>query len=164
MKEYITTLIYVSVFSILLELIVPENKLKKYISTIVSLVILVLVITPLINVVKEENILEVLAGKVDEMNFNITNDSREYDVDLYNNEDLTSTVKNKIEEDIYDNCKEQDFNVAMVDVGLTNEYLITDVNIYVNNLSNVDDAREIIRYVTETYNLKKNYINIIKVE
>ncbi len=164
MKEYITTLIYVSVFSILLELIIPETKLKKYISIIMALVILVLVFTPFVNVVKGENILEALAGKIDDMNFEITNASREYDVNLYNTPNINDSVKNKIEQDIYGNCKEQNFNIAMVDVGLTNEYLITDVNIYVNDISNVDDAREIIRYVTETYNLKKNYINIIKVE
>ena len=164
MKEYITTLIYVSVFSILLELIIPETKLKKYISTIISLVILILVVTPIVNVVKAENILEVLAGKVDEINFNITNSSKEYDVNLYNNESISSSVKQRIEEDIYINCKKQEFNVVMVDVSLTDEYLITDVNIYVKDISNVDDARDIIRYVTDTYNLKKNYINIIKVE
>ena len=164
MKEYITTLIYVSVFSILLELIIPETKLKKYISTIISLVILILVVTPIVNVVKAENILEVLAGKVDEINFNITNSSKEYDVNLYNNESISSSVKQRIEEDIYINCKKQKFNVVMVDVSLTDEYLITDVNIYVKDISNVDDARDIIRYVTDTYNLKKNYINIIKVE
>ena len=164
MKEYITTLIYVSVFSILLELIIPETKLKKYISTIISLVILILVVTPIVNVVKAENILEVLAGKVDEINFNITNSSKEYEVNLYNNVSISSSVKKRIEEDIYINCKKQEFNVVMVDVSLTDEYLITDVNIYVKDISNVDDARDIIRYVTDTYNLKKNYINIIKVE
>ena len=164
MKEYITTLIYVSVFSILLELIIPETKLKKYISTIISLVILILVVTPIVNVVKAENILEVLAGKVDEINFNITNSSKEYDVNLYNNESISSSVKKRIEEDIHINCNKQEFNVVMVDVSLTDEYLITDVNIYVKDISNVDDARDIIRYVTDKYNLKKNYINIIKVE
>ncbi len=164
MKEYITTLIYVSVFSILLELIIPETKLKKYILTVISLVILILIVTPLVNVVKAENILEVLARRVDEMNFNITNGSREYEVNLYNNENINNSVKNKIEQDVYSNCKQQGFDVVMVDVTLTNEYLITDVNIYVKDISNVDDARDIIRYVTDTYNLKKNYINVIKVE
>ena len=164
MKEYITTLIYISVFSILLELVIPSSKLKKYISTIISLVVLILVLTPVINVVKAENILEVLAGRVDEMNFNIINSSKEYDVNLYNNENINISVKNKIEQDIYYNCKQQGFEVIMVDVTLTNEYLITDVNIYVSNISNVDAAKQIIRYVTETYNLKKNYISIIKAE
>jgi len=35
MSEYISTIIYICVFCIILELILPENKLKKYIGVLV---------------------------------------------------------------------------------------------------------------------------------
>ena len=39
MTQYVSTIIYICVFSIILELILPNNKLKKYVSVLVSLVI-----------------------------------------------------------------------------------------------------------------------------
>ena len=41
MKEYISTILYVSIFSIILELILPDNKIKKYINSLIGLLIVI---------------------------------------------------------------------------------------------------------------------------
>ena len=55
-KQYITSIIYISIVGILIELFVPKTNLKKYISACFSLIVIFTIISPIINVLKEDKV------------------------------------------------------------------------------------------------------------
>lgn len=164
MKEYIRTLIYVSVFSIILEIILPETKLKKYISTMISLLVVLVTISPIIKFIKNEDILAVISETYNSIDINIEDGKSYGNNEMYSNEQIRLNTKRKLELDMLNKCNEKGYLVNRVEVNLTNEYLISEVNIYISNIDTVNDAKKIINYIEDIYDLKKQVINIVKGE
>ncbi|MBR6689329.1 MAG: stage III sporulation protein AF [Clostridia bacterium] len=164
MKEYIISLIYVAVFSIILEVVLPDTKLKKYISTMIGLLVIIVTISPIIDLLNNEDVLTNISRTYANMNLNIETLSLNYDENMYGNEHIKYDVKRKIELDILNECNTTGILANRVNIVLTDEYLIKEVNIYVSDVNTVEDANKIIRKITDKYELKRSYINVIKGE
>ena len=162
MSEYISTIIYMCVFCIILELILPENKLKKYIGVLVSLVIILTLISPVLNLFESEDVVATISNAVDSIKSKI--EVKEYDFRNVKNKIILSSTRENMEEEITAKCKEKfpNYNVSKVRITLTEGYLIDDIDIYVKNLPEVRAAGEIIDYVAGTYNIQADLINVIK--
>lgn len=163
MSEYISTIIYICVFCIILELILPENKLKKYIGVLVSMVIILTLISPVLNLFESENVIATISGAIEGVKSKV--EVKEYNfIDVKNRIILSSTREN-IEEEIASKCKEKfdaKYGISKVRITLTDDYLIDDIDIYVKNLPEVREAGEIIDYISGMYNIQAELINVIK--
>ena len=162
MSEYISTIIYICVFCIILELILPENKLKKYIGVLVSLVIILTLISPVLNLFESESVVVTISNAVDSIKSKM--EVKEYNFSNMKNKIILSSTKENIQKDILFKCKEKftKYNISKVKIRLTEDYLIEDVDIYVKNLPEVRVAGEIIDYVSGIYNIQSDLINVIK--
>ena len=162
MTEYISTIIYICVFCVILELILPENKLKKYIGVLVSLVIILTLISPVLNLFESESVVATISSAVDSIKSKI--EVKQYDFSNAKNRIILSSAKKNMENEIASNCKEKfvKYNVSKVRISLTEDYLIEDVDVYIKKLPEVRMAGEIIDYVSGTYNIQADLINVIK--
>lgn len=163
MKEYISTIIYISIFSIILELILPNNKLKKYISSLMGILVVLTISSPLVNFLKEENVVIAISNVIDE--FNITEqEMKSYDFSKEKNRIINNSVKSRLEQEILATCQNDlnEFYIKDVSIKLNDEYIVKEINVTVNNIENVQDASKIINYITDTYNVQEQVINIIK--
>ncbi len=162
MSEYISTIIYICMFCIILELILPENKLKKYIGVLVSLVIILTLISPVLNLFESESVVATISNAVDSIKSKI--EVKEYDFSNVKNKIILSSTRENMEEEIAAKCKQNftKYNVSKVRITLTEDYLIEDIDIYVKNLPEVRVAGEIIDYVAGTYSIQADLINVIK--
>lgn len=163
MSEYISTIIYICVFCIILELILPQNKLKKYIGVLVSLVIILTLISPVLNLFESETVVATISQAIDSVKSKI--EVKEYDFGNIKNKIILSSTKESMEEEMLAKCREKfsvKYNISKVRITLTEEYLIKDIDIYVKNLPEVRVAGEIIDYVSGRYNIQAGLINVIK--
>lgn len=165
MKDYISTIIYISIFSIILELILPSNKLKKYISSLMGVLVILTIASPVVNFLKNDNVILAISNAIDEIsisNENVTN----YDFSKQKNRIINDSVKAKLEEEIESSCKEKldEYNIKNVSISLNEKYAVDEINIVAADIDNVEDARKIINYIIDTYNVQEQVINIIKGE
>lgn len=165
MSEYISTIIYICIFSVILELILPENKLRKYIGVLVSLLIIFTLISPIINVLKNEDVTQVISSAIDNIQSKV--EVNEYNFNNLEHRIIFSSVKEDLEEEIYTKCKwklDEKFGISKVKINLNEEYKIEDINIYVRKLEQVANAVEIIEFVSDQYEIDASVINVIKEE
>ncbi len=163
MKEYISTIIYVCIFSVILELILPENKLKKYVGVLVSLVIIITLISPVIDVLKNEDVIATISSTIEDIQGKV--ETKKYDFNNLQNRLIFSSVKEKLEEEIYAKCKERfglRYGIKKVKITLDEEYKLENINIYVGNLPEVSLASEIIDYLSSSYEIDAGVINVIR--
>jgi len=163
MSEYISTIIYICVFCIILELILPENKLKKYIGVLVSLVIILTLISPVLNLFENECVVATISNAIDNVKSKI--EVKEYNFSDVKNKIILLSTRDNMEKDILSKCEERfgtKYEISKVKMTLTDEYLIKAIDIYVKNLPEVRAAGEIIDYVCSTYTIQMDLINIIK--
>lgn len=165
MFEYISTIIYICIFSVILELILPSNKLKKYIGVLVSLLVILTLVSPIINVLKNENVIQVISSAVDEIQSKVT--VKEYNFGNLQNSLIFSSVKEKLEDEIYTKCKEKydiKYGISKVKISLDEQYKLEDIDIYVRKLEEVANAGEVIDFVAYEYEIAPSVINVIKEE
>lgn len=165
MTEYVSTIIYICIFSIILELILPDNKLKKYVSVLVSLVIILTLLSPIVNLIKSDNVLETISNAIDSIQSKV--EIKEYDFNNLGNRLIFSSVKEDLEDEIYTKCKdkfESKFGINKVKISLTKEYTLEDIDIYVDRLGEIALAGEIIDFVANEYSIEASVINVIREE
>ena len=55
-KAYINTLLCLGIFITILQLIIPKNKSRKYIYSLIGIIMIITVISPVVDLLKNENI------------------------------------------------------------------------------------------------------------
>ena len=166
MSNYITTIIYICIFCIILELILPDNKFKKYIGVLISLVIILTLVSPLIDFLNEDKIVNVISNSIEDIKLNMTSSNNlSYDFSNYKDRIVLSSVKEKLENEIYTACKEKflnDIDITKVEISLNDNYEINEVNIYAKRVNGIFSAYKIINFVEEKYNIKDFLIQVIE--
>lgn len=167
MKEYIVSIMYIAVFAMILELIVPDGKLKKYVISIISLLAIVTIISPVTNILKAENVERTIKNVTQTLSNNVYEDdldAEKYDFSKYSNTYITESVKDKIEASIMEELSEN--NVKKVEIVLDKEYKIEDVEIHItkdkNILLGIKGISSIIQKVSDKFNIEQSKIKIIE--
>ena len=116
------------IIAIIIEIILPEGKNKKYVKTVIGIYILFTIIYPLINKFTKLNINTLIENTTKQMSTYQENNSLKIDTDKY----IESTYKKKIEEDIKNKANEKNLNITFLNVYIETE----DENRYgmLNNL------------------------------
>ena len=165
MKEYISTIIYICIFSVILELILPDNKLKKYVGVLFSLVIILNILSPIVNLIESEAVEETISSTIDKLHDKI--DVKEYNFQNISNKLIFPSEKENLENEIFTKCKKRfdsKYGVRKVDISLNENYTLENIDVYVNELPEVALAGEIIDYVVKEYNIQPSIINVIREE
>lgn len=163
MKSYISTIIYICVFSIILELILPNSKLKKYIATLIGLLIIITLITPVFDFLKNNNITEVISNTLNKVADNNLEQKYKYDFSNLQNKMILNRTKESIEEDILKSCIQKfDKKIKKVNIKLNDKYNIESIKVYVENIEEIYLANQIMEYITDKYNVQNEYIEVIK--
>lgn len=161
MKEYISTIIYICIFSIVLELILPENKLKKYIGVLVSIIILLTLISP-ITTGLENKIVATISEVADNIEF--TKEKTSVDFSKLENKVVLSNVKKELEKEMYTSLQKQIKNVTSIEITLNQEYEIEKIIVTAKDVSDVFSAYKITEYLSTTYNINNTLIEVVKEE
>lgn len=110
LKNFVITLTTISVFIVAVELLLPDNKLKKYQEFVLSLIVLAVILTPIIKIFNGSNIARDIEFAIDnELNVNNEN--------FYEGKTSSSFIIARLE----DNCKiileeefkENKFNISV---------------------------------------------------
>jgi stage III sporulation protein AF len=164
MKEYVTTLLLVSIFSIIVSFILPDTKLKRYITVVIGVILVSIIIEPIIAFVKGDNVINTLSVKIEEINNGINDSIKESNSTVYNMEMIRNTVEDKLKKDILNICSEEQITVNRVSINVSNEYLVSRVNIYISDTVDKNKVGKLKKRITDKYNLDEQDINIIKGE
>ncbi len=157
-KEWINRIISLGIIFTILNLVVPNSKLKKYIYSLMGIVTLLVIGTPAINLIKEatieSNVKKILLDmtSVETMNTNYTTISNYEDI---NKNNVKETFKENIAKDIKEKLKDKVGDVD-VKVEITLTYNIDKIEITTNSNTDYD----IKSFISQEYDVKKDKINV----
>lgn len=163
MKEYISTIIYICIFSVILELILPDNKLKKYVNVLVAIVVILTLISPVLNFLENEDVIQTVSSAVASIKSEVNIEEIEYDFEDYKNKMIFNNVKSKLEEELYTSLKKEFKNliqISGVEIELNDEYKIDKVIVTTGEFENLEVAKKIINFLKEEYNITDNIIEV----
>lgn len=186
LKEFVITLTTISIFIVAIELILPDNSLKKYQNFVLSLIMMSVILTPIIklfnsNVSVAREIEKTMNGLKEDYNkqsesFYDSNESTQFIIsrleenckllleDKFNNE---NTVDVKIDGEVNINTYEIDIKNVIVKINeLEEKENIEKVEITKNNDKelNVEIVKNVKSILAKELKIDENIIDVIKGE
>lgn len=170
MQSYIQSLIYISIFVVIVELILPSSNLKRFVAVIVSLIVIITIISPIHNFANEDamqNLNNVISAISNPSNFQDKIESTDIDISKYSSKTILSRFKMNLEKlilkalksDLKDNVSVDDVNII-----LDNKSQIQEIKIYISNIKedNIQNITNILDGILSKYNVPKDLLTIIK--
>jgi len=164
-KEYITSILYISIFAIILELFLPKTKLKKYISSIISMLVLLAIISPVFNIFTNENIENVLDSAIFALSNNnsVSTSLNSFDFREYKNKVIVSRVKTNLEQEMlqeFSKSLEDVTALKQVQVSLDDNYKIQEVTVYIDG-GNLNTVKIMLDRIITEYNVPSSMLKVI---
>lgn len=168
-KEYINIIIYISIAIVIIEMITPETKLKKYVITLTSLLIIILIASPIVDIFKNRSFNEISQNIIDTLSTKYEETKISYDsenISKYENKKINNKVKQSLEEDLktYIMNKYKNINVKNVNCKLNDDYMILEIEININSTNNMENRlmfiSNLINDLKTEYKISENIFKI----
>lgn len=166
-RSFIEQIIYLAIVAIIIELILPKGNTKKYVYVILSLFILLNIVSPVINIIRDidmqdiyNNILENISASA-----KYNNDDTVAVFAEFKNEKITNELKQQMTKDIENILNNMNITVNNIDIKLKDNYEFKSLEVHIDNLDYLGENRhkkivDIITTLEEEYDIPTNSIII----
>jgi len=166
-RSFIEQTIYLAIVAIIIELILPKGNTKKYVYGILSLFLLLNIVSPVINIIRDIDI----KGVYDNVLSNISGDIEYNKADTvavfaeYKNEKIANELKEEMIKDIEKKLNNINIKVNDIDIKLKDNYEFKSLEVYIDNLDYLGENRhnkivDIISLLEKEYEMPSNSIII----
>ena len=168
-RAFIEQIIYVAIVAIIIELILPKGNTKKYVYVILSLFILLNIVSPVINIIKDtdmqdvfDNVLETISTNTE--NANVTNIE---EFSAYKNVKVTENLESNMLKDMENDLSSLNVEFKNLNIVLDDNYAFEELRVEIGNLAHLNNKKvekisEIISMISKEYDIDENKIRIIE--
>ena len=163
-RNWIVALLCLSILIVIIQLVIPKTNLRKYIYTLIGIITVITIISPVVDLLKKQDIKESIADVLSSFN---TNDA----TISVNSSDLeekkTGLVKvqfiDSIKQDIKDKLESKNITVKSINVSVDDNYDITKLEIKIlKSKTGIVSVNEIVKYVNNEYGIDYSKISIVE--
>ena len=163
-RNWIVALLCLSILIVIIQLVIPKTNLRKYIYTLIGIITVITIISPVVDLLKKQDIKESIADVLSSFN---TNDATA----SVNSSDLeekkTGLVKvqfiDSIKQDIKDKLESKNITVKSINVSVDDNYDITKLEIKILKSKNgIVSVNEIVKYLNNEYGIDYSKISIVE--
>ena len=163
-RNWIVALLCLNILIVIIQLVIPKTNLRKYIYTLIGIITVITIISPVVDLLKKQDIKESIADVLSSFN---TNDA----AISVNSSDLeekkTGLVKvqfiDSIKQDIKDKLESKNITVKSINVSVDDNYDITKLEIKITkSKTGIVSVNEIVKYVNNEYGIDYSKISIVE--
>ena len=163
-RNWIVALLCLNILIVIIQLVIPKTTLRKYIYTLIGIITVITIISPVVDLLKKQDIKESIADVLSSFN---TNDA----AISVNSSDLkekkTGLVKvqfiDSIKQDIKDKLESKNITVKSINVSVDDNYDITKLEIKITkSKTGIVSVNEIVKYVNNEYGIDYSKISIVE--
>ena len=163
-RNWIVALLCLSILIVIIQLVIPKTNLRKYIYTLIGIITVITIISPVVDLLKKQDIKESITDVLSSFN---TNDA----AISVNSSDLeekkTGLVKvqfiDSIKQDIKDKLESKNITVKSINVSVDDNYDITKLEIKIaKSKTGIVSVNEIVKYVNNEYGIDYSKISIVE--
>ena len=155
-KGWISMILVIGIVFTLLRMIMPNTNLKKYIESVIGIVTIISIITPVLYYISNYNLTEKISENIEEI---LSSQEETNNYDSYaqiNNEEIKKEFVEKIQEDIKVKLKNKINQEPNVKVVVNDAYNIEKVEVKLNGNSSID----VRQYISNEYDISTDKIEI----
>lgn len=152
-KNWVNTIVGMSILLIIIELILPKTTLKKYVNTLVGMFFILVILNPVISFIKNDSIEETVLDVVS--NFDeYYKSEKDSSLNKYGNENVQNSLiklnmKDSIKEDIKKSFKDEATYINDIKVNIDDDFNIKNIEVDLKSSTKDEDMININKYVKE---------------
>lgn len=165
-RNWISVLLCLGIFVTIIRLVIPKNNLRKYIYSLIGIITIIALVSPLIDIFKnndmQDSIKSVLSNLDEQENVNV-------DTEKYSNvkeEALKKSFIQSIKNDVKSKLEDKSIGVKSVDVFISDNYDIEKIEINIEKIdtskASISSVTQIVKYINEEYDIGYSKIEVIE--
>lgn len=156
-KNWINSILCMGIFVLLIQLIIPKTNLKKYIYSLIGIMLMLSIISPVMNLLKNENV----EASLNEIITQISNTDQKISTGELENlqyEAIKVGFMETLQADVEKKLMDKGIKVEEVNIVLDTEYNIQQINITLGE--NLIEKGTLIQWISTEYDISKDKIQI----
>ena len=165
-RNWISVLLCLGIFVTIIRLVIPKNNLRKYIYSLIGIITIIALVSPLIDIFKnndmQDSIKSVLSNLDEQENVNV-------DTEKYINvkeEAVKKSFIQSIKNDVKSKLEGKSIVVKSVDVFISDNYDIEKIEINIEKIdtskASISSVTQIVKYINEEYDIGYSKIEVIE--
>lgn len=165
-RNWISVLLCLGIFVTIIRLVIPKNNLRKYIYSLIGIITMIALVSPLIDIFKnndmQDSIKSVLSNLDEQENVNV-------DTEKYSNvkeEAVKKSFIQSIKNDVKSKLEGKSIVVKSVDVFISDNYDIEKIEINIEKIdtskASISSVTQIVKYINEEYDIGYSKIEVIE--
>lgn len=164
-KLWINSMLCIGIFILFIKLIIPKNNLNKYIYSMIGIITIITVISPITKFFKNNTIEESLNQVINNISdTSVSSNVESSNINKYqdlNNQAVKMGFIEKLKEDIKTKLDSKGVVVKDIEITMNNEYEISKINIQVEKYSSLcKDKDSVATYIKNEYDIGIDKIKV----
>lgn len=166
-KNWISAMLCIGIFITFIQLIMPKSNLKKYIYSLVGVLTVITVLSPVVNLFKNQSIETSLSQVLE----NISQDKNTAMVSsnldsTTNQENVKKAFVESVKKDVSNKLTSQKVVVNNIQIIISGEYDIEKIDIKIKKLdgkeAKLSSVNEVVKYINEQYDIDFSKITVVE--
>lgn len=167
-KNWISILLCLGIFITIIKLVIPKNNLRKYIYSLIGIVTIIALISPVIDIFKNGEMQDSLKSVLSNID-NIENLDTDVNTNKYSNikdEAVRNSFIQSIKVDVKSKIEAKNIDVKNVNVFVSDNYDIEKIEINIEKIdtskADISSVTKIVQYINEEYDIGYSKIEVIE--
>lgn len=161
-KNWVSSLLCLGIITAFLQLIIPNSKFKKYINSLIGIVMIITVLSPVIKIYNDDKLKESVEEVIS--TFSPTENEDAKVVSNLNNSLVKEQFIKRLKEDAILKLKEKSIIVKYIDIQMDELYNIQLININIEKfdekLIDINETADIAKYIQSEYDVDISKIKV----
>lgn len=166
-RNWIVAMLCLGILVVIVQLVVPKTNLRKYIYSLIGIVTVITIVSPIVDVLKNGNVSDSISSVLDSISSNedtITVNSN--GVQDKQNELLKVQFIDNLKSDIMFKLAHKDVEVNDINISVDDDYNITKIEVKISKINvekiNLNSVNEVIKYINSEYDIDYSKISVIE--
>ena len=165
-KNWISSMLCIGIFITFIQLVIHRTNLKKYIYSLIGIVTVLTVVSPVINFFQNETVEDSVRAVLANIGDSGGQEVNSEDIQQKSEEMIKKQFIESLKKDVEDRLQEKNVSVNKINVLLSDEYDIQKIEVNIKKVNNmgatIDNVNEVVRYINSEYDIDYSKITVIE--
>lgn len=166
-RNWIVAMLCLGILIVIVQLVIPKTNLRKYIYSLIGIVTVITIVSPIVDVLKTGNVSSSISTVLDSMSSN--EDTITVNSDALQdkqNELLKVQFIENLKSDVMFKLAHKDVVVNSINISVDDDYNITKIEVKIAKINvektSLNSVNEVIKYINSEYDIDYSKISVIE--
>lgn len=166
-RNWIVAMLCLGILIVIVQLIIPKTNLRKYIYSLIGIVTVITIVSPIVDVLKTGDVSSSISSVLDSMTSNEDTITVNSDgLQDKQNELLKVQFIENLKSDVMFKLAHKDVEVNSINISVDDDYNVTKIELKIAKINvektSLNSINEVVKYINSEYDIDYSKISVIE--